>query len=59
MEEGKVPVPLKYFMSYKSERQRHFSLDTNVEKAMACLDCGYIEFFLNPSVLKAKIKELS
>jgi len=52
--EGRVPSPLKYLFGFKADDQRHFSFETNIQKACACTACGYVEFFLDPQELKAK-----
>ena len=57
MDEGRIPSPLKYFFGYKSTEQKHFSFETNVEKAKVCLECGHLELFVDPDVLKSKMKE--
>ena len=56
MDEGRIPSPLKFLLGYKSDDQKHFSFDSNIQKAKACLDCGYLELFLNPEELKSKKK---
>ena len=56
MDEGKIPVPLKYLLGYKSNERKHFSFESNIQKARVCLDCGYLEFFLNPKEVKSKMK---
>lgn len=54
MDEGRIPVPQKFLLGYKSEEQKHFSFECNIQKAKACLECGYLEFFLDPEELKSK-----
>ena len=54
MDEGRIPVPHKFLFGYKSEEQKHFSSECNIQKAKACTDCGYLEFFLDPEELKSK-----
>jgi len=56
MDEGRVPVPLKFLFGYKSTEQKHFSFECNIQKAKACLDCGYLELFVDPEELKSKKK---
>jgi len=56
MDEGRIPSPLKFLLGYKSDDQKHFSFESNIQKAKACLDCGYLELFLNPEELKSKKK---
>jgi hypothetical protein len=56
MDEGKIPVLLKFLLGYKSNEQKHFSFESSIQKAKVCLDCGYLEFFLNPEEVKSKMK---
>ncbi|MHC4069903.1 MAG: hypothetical protein ACYS18_05465 [Planctomycetota bacterium] len=56
MDEGRIPVPLKFLLGYKSKEQKHFSFESNIQKARVCLECGYLEFFLNPEEIKSKMK---
>ena len=58
MDEGRIPSPLKYLFGYKSEDQKHFSFETNVDKAKACLECGYLEFYVDPNELKSKLTKI-
>jgi predicted nucleic-acid-binding Zn-ribbon protein len=55
MDQGRVPKPLTWFSGYKSDSQKHFSFEVNIEKAKACLNCGYLEFYINPDKLKEKV----
>jgi predicted nucleic-acid-binding Zn-ribbon protein len=52
--EGRIPSPLKYLFGFKSDDQKQFSFESNVQKASACTACGYVEFYLDPEELKAK-----
>ena len=47
---------MKYLFGFKSSDQRHFSFETNIDKASACTVCGYVEFYLNPDALNSKRK---
>ena len=51
---GRIPSPLKYLFGFKSEDQKHFSFETNIQKASACTACGYVELYLDPTELNAK-----
>jgi len=51
---GRIPSPLKYLFGFKSDDQRHFSFETNIQKATACAACGYVELYLDPEELAAK-----
>ena len=55
MDEGRVPKGLKWFSGYKSASQKHFSFEVNFERARACLQCGYVEFYLDPGRLRKKL----
>jgi len=55
MDEGRVPKGLRWFSGYKSDSQKHFSFEVNLEKANACRNCGYVEFYLDPEKLKRKL----
>ncbi|MHA2290500.1 MAG: hypothetical protein ACXABG_17070 [Promethearchaeota archaeon] len=56
MDEGRIPGLLKFLSGYKSTEGKHFSFESNIQKARVCLDCGYLEFFLNPEEVKSKMK---
>jgi hypothetical protein len=56
MDEGRMPAPSKFLFGYKSTEAKHFSFESNIQKARVCLDCGYLEFFLNPEEVKSKMK---
>ena len=51
---GRIPSPLKYLFGFKSDDQKHLSFETNIHKASACTDCGYIELYLDPKEIKSK-----
>lgn len=51
---GRIPSPLKYLFGFKSEDQKQFSFETNIQKASACTGCGYVELYLDAEELKAK-----
>jgi predicted nucleic-acid-binding Zn-ribbon protein len=55
MDEGRIPKGLSWLSGYKSLSQKHFSLEVNFEKARACLNCGYIEMYLDPDKLRKKL----
>lgn len=55
MDEGRIPFPLKYFFGYKSKNEKYGSFEKNVEKAKACLNCGYLELYLDPKKLNSRI----
>ena len=55
MDDGRIPFPLKYLFGYKSLNQEYPSFELNVEKAKACLKCGYIELYLDPDKLNSKL----
>lgn len=55
MDAGRIPIGLKWFLGYKSNTQKYLSLEVNLEKARACLGCGYIELYLDPAKLRAKL----
>lgn len=54
MVDGRIPSPLKYLFGFKADDQKHFSLETNIQKARACSGCGYVELFLDPQELEAR-----
>ncbi len=56
MDEGRVPKGLNLLSGYKSSSQKHFSFEINFEKARACLECGYVELYLDPEKLKKKLE---
>ena len=56
MDEGRIPIALKFLFGYRSAAQRHFSWECNIQKARACLGCGYLELFLDPEEIKSKMK---
>ena len=56
MDEGRVPKGLNWFSGYKSTSQKHFSFEINFERAKACLDCGYVELYLDPEKLRGKLE---
>ena len=49
---GTIPFPLKYLFGFKSDDQKSFSLEANIQKASACAQCGYVEFYLDAAELK-------
>ena len=51
---GRIPSPLKYLFGFKSDDQKHFSFETNIQRASACTDCGYVELYLDPKEIKSK-----
>jgi predicted nucleic-acid-binding Zn-ribbon protein len=55
MEEGRIAN--KFLFGFKSARQKHWSFEANVEKARACLDCGYIEMYVDPQEVKKKLAD--
>ena len=55
MDEGRVPKVLNWMSGYKSDSQKHFSFEVNLETAKACLSCGYVEFYLDPEKLRANL----
>ena len=55
MDQGRVPKGLRCFSGYKSDSQKYFSFEVNLEKAKACRNCGYVEFYLDPEKLKRKL----
>ncbi len=56
MDVGRMPIPHKYLFGYKSERQKHFAFEDNVQKAKACLNCGYLELYIDPEEVKERLK---
>jgi len=56
MDEGRVPWGMRNFTEYKSTSQKHFTTEVNFERAKACLDCGYVELYLDPKILRSKLK---
>jgi len=53
---GRIPSPQKYLFGFKSEGQKHFSFETNVQRASACTACGYLELYVDPGNLKRKLR---
>ena len=56
MDEGRISASHIFLLGYKSNEGKRFSFESNIQKARACLDCGYLEFFLNPEEVKSKMK---
>ena len=54
MIEGRIPSPLKYLFGFKSDDQKHWSFETNIQKASACAKCGFVEFYLDAEELSKK-----
>ena len=44
-------------LGYKSDKQRFLSSPVNDIEARVCIDCGYIELYLNVEKLKRKLKK--
>jgi len=42
---------------YSDWQKKTFKIGILVDKACACLTCGYIEFYLNAEVLKKRIQD--
>jgi len=42
---------------YRSDKQRFLSFPINDIEAQVCLDCGYIELYVNAEKLKKKLKK--
>ncbi len=57
MDDGRIPIPLKYLFGYKSSDQKHLTMESNVDKARACVDCGYLELYVNPDEIRKKRKD--
>ncbi|WP_143467554.1 PF20097 family protein [Leptolyngbya ohadii] len=55
MDAGKVQADS--LMYYSDWQKKTFKLGILVDKACACLTCGYIEMYLNPEVLRKKIQD--
>jgi predicted nucleic-acid-binding Zn-ribbon protein len=55
MDEGRIPAPHKWLLGYKSDRQKHWSFEANVEQVKACMGCGYLEFYLDPEEVRKKV----
>jgi len=45
------------FFGYKSDEQGFFSEPVKDFEAIVCLDCGYVETYINVEKLKAKLKK--
>ena len=45
------------FFGYKSHKQGLFSEPVKDFEAKLCLDCGYVEFYINVDKLKRKLKK--
>jgi hypothetical protein len=54
MEEGRMSS--QFMFGFKSNRQRHWSFEANVQKARVCLSCGYIEMFVDPQEVNARVE---
>ena len=37
---------------HKSDTQGVFTMATFVDRSLACTSCGYVEFYLNPEMLR-------
>lgn len=55
MDAGKVQAD--GLMYYSDWQKKTFKLGILVDRAHACLTCGYIDLYLNPEALRKKIKE--
>lgn len=55
MDAGKVQAD--GLMYYSDWQKKTFKLGILVDKARACLTCGYIELYLNAETLKKKIQD--
>ncbi len=56
MDNGRIPTPLKFLFGYKSDTRKHWSFESNVGKAKACVQCGYLELYIDPEELRDKMK---
>jgi hypothetical protein len=55
MDAGKVVA--EGLMYYSDHQKRRFKIGVLVDKAWACLGCGYIDLYLNTEALKQKIQD--
>ena len=55
MDAGKVVA--ESLMYYSDHQKKRFKLGILVDKATACLTCGYIELYLNAETLNKKIQD--
>lgn len=55
MDSGHVPTAWMGGVNYKTDSQGSLSRPLVVEKAKACLKCGYVELYLDPEKLKSKL----
>lgn len=46
----------KGYLLYESDRQESGTATTPIGKARACLQCGYVELFLDPAKLKENLE---
>jgi len=60
MVEGRIHHPLQCFFGYKeiNQRQFSFSFEADIQTVKACVNCGYLEFYLKPEELQ-KLKRLA
>ena len=45
------------FFGYKSHEQSLFSEPVKNFEAIVCLDCGYVDLYINTEKIKAKLKK--
>lgn len=50
MDEGNITR-----IGYVSKKQTGFAIATQVQKVRACLQCGFLEWYLDPQELRQKI----
>ena len=53
MEQGRIAN--KFLFGFKADRQKHWSFEANVQKANACLRCGFVEMYADPEQLTRKL----
>ena len=54
MDKGRVPIGLRFLVGYKSLRHKRWSFEVNPKGARACLQCGFLELYLDPRELESK-----
>jgi predicted nucleic-acid-binding Zn-ribbon protein len=56
LDEGRISMTGSDYLAYLSNKQTGMiRTATNITKARACPNCGYVEFYLDPKELKSRL----
>jgi len=56
LDDGRLSVPGSDYVGYVSDKQTGMlRVVTKIQRARACLNCGYVEMYLDPKELKQRI----